>query len=335
MGLGHYYRQRSLAQAALERGLHVTMLMHDDTPTSLLDELEIFGILHERSQHQVASQQERAWLLSQLDNNDTNTIVIDGYHFSPEYIESLHATNHTIAVFDDDGTQCAMADFLINLNLGAEKLPYPKHDDSQKLLGAQYTLLRPQFRTMRARIDDEPAPAPAEISRVLVTMGGGDVTDFIITALDGLVRAHFRGTCDVLLGATASKRQALSEKLATLPFNCKVHVQIEEVARLMSKQDLAICSAGGTSWELCCLGIPMMQVMLFDNQQVVMENLARRDICTPLGTRATFTEEQIARCFVGLDTSPEKRTRMRAAGMALIDGYGAHRLLTALFPPRS
>lgn len=328
IGSGHYYRQRSLAQAARERDEEVTMVMHHSTPKALQRELETLGLRARYSPHTRASREERDWLRSQL-NDGQDTVVIDGYHFARDYIDPLRTSTRALALFDDDGSQDANVDLLVNVNLGAEEIDYSGSMASRKLLGARYTLLRPQFRTARALIENEHATSDL-ITNVLITMGGGDVTAFVMTAVKGLTRAGFEGACNILLGATASRREQLDALLEEAPFSSHIHIQIEEVAALMREQDLAICSAGGTSWELCCLGVPMMQVMLFDNQRVVTENLTRHGICDPLGTRETFTEERIARQFRALDASPERRSEMSLAGMSLIDGYGAHRMLDEL-----
>lgn len=329
MGLGHYYRQCSLAQAAQERGKEVTMVMHQTTPDALLKALEHAGISTELSQHPRASKEERDWLISLLDARE-DTLVLDGYHFEQSYIESLQGEARELVIFDDDGSQRASVDVLVNLNLGAEALDYSMARAARRLLGVQYTLLRPQFRELRASVEQARHAPNAPVQNALITMGGGDVTEFVMTAVRGLDDAGFEGMCHILLGATASQCDALSALLDACTFDAKIHVQIEEVAKLMSIQDLAICSAGGTSWELCCMGVPMMQAMLFDNQKVVIENLVRLGISASLGTRETFDEASVSRTFTALNNNPAERARMSHAGMTLVDGYGAHRLLGAI-----
>ena len=58
-----------------------------------------------------------------------------------------------------------------------------------------------------------------------------------------------------------------------MPWRTDVRVNVSDMASLMADTDLAIGAAGSTSWERCCLGLPVLMVVLAENQREAAASL--------------------------------------------------------------
>jgi UDP-2,4-diacetamido-2,4,6-trideoxy-beta-L-altropyranose hydrolase len=325
MGFGHFYRQMALAQHAHDLGWYVTMCVHQSMPESLQKLARAEGIELLCSHRSRASIEEAEWFCEQAREAEPDAMVIDGYHLSEAYIAVLKA-DVAIVFFEDDGTRSAPADLVVNLSPGSEALDYSKLPGTPEFaLGPGFALLRRQFITHR------PARAVrhAEVERVLVTLGGGDMSDEVECALRGLDLTGYTHHCDVMLGSMDAERLAQLDDMCKheLGFSVEIHQGVQEVAALMAPQHMAICAAGGTSWELASLGVPMLQAELFDNQRLIATHLHEHGVTSFLGGRAHFTPEHIAGRASALMRDDTARLEMTRRGRELVDGRGARRLL--------
>jgi spore coat polysaccharide biosynthesis predicted glycosyltransferase SpsG len=102
------------------------------------------------------------------------------------------------------------------------------------------------------------------------------------------------------------------------------------MAPLMSWADLAVTGAGSTCWELACLGVPALSLMIAENQRRIGEELGAAGVIVNLGWHTDVGVERIATSVDGLLYSSFRRLRMSQQGRALIDGKGAARVASAL-----
>lgn len=325
MGFGHFYRQMALAQHAHDLGWHVTMCVHQSMPASLQQIARAEGLELLHSNKTRASVEEAEWFCEQARKEKPDAMVIDGYHLSSAYISVLEA-HVTIVFFEDDGTRSAPANLVVNLSPGSEALDYSGLPGTPEFaLGPGFALLRRQFTTHRSTR----AARHAEVKRVLVTLGGGDMSDEVECVLRGLNLAGYTHHCDVMLGSIDAERRAQLDDMCKheLGFTVDIHQGVQHVAALMAPQHMAICAAGGTSWELACLGVPMLQAELFDNQHLIATHLHEHGVTSFLGGRARFTPRHIAERASALMRGDEVRLEMTQRGRELVDGRGAGRLL--------
>ena len=329
MGAGHLYRQLALAEHAVASAWPVTFCAHRTLPPALRARLaQAEGLKLKLSSHPRASFQEAAWVRALCQERSISAVIVDGYHFSAEYIEALHGDDTLkVIVFEDDGSRSARADLVVNISPGAERIDYGALPGAPELaLGPSYALLRRQFLAHRPTTL---ANAPAEVTRVLLTLGGGDMSGELETALLGLSAARYPHRCDLMSGSIAPERLGALRALCEAEFDFEVvfHRDVEQVAALMAPQQLAICAAGGTSWELASLGVPMLQVELFENQRLVARHLSDQGVTAFLGARDAFKPARLGQLLGELMRRPDRRLEMAKKGFALVDARGAERLL--------
>ncbi len=92
----------------------------------------------------------------------------------------------------------------------------------------------------------------------------------------------------------------------------------DDMPELLQWADVAISAAGHTAWELACVGLPAALVTIADNQIPVAERMVEAGAAISLGDASS-----LRRWFA----DPVARTAQRDAGLALVDGCGARRVV--------
>jgi len=255
-------------------------------------------------------------------------IALDGYDFDLEFQRTLRASGQRLLVIDDTvRLPLYDADILLNQTLGASGLHYVANPDATLLLGPEYALLRREFAQWRSRLHTVPETA----RKLLVTLGGSDpdnVTFKVIEALRQLETVHLQ--IRVVAGPTNPHIADLSEAAASFPGSLELLTAVSDMPSLMAWADLAVTAGGTTCWELACMGVPALSLVLADNQRSVARELARAGIAVNLGWHADVSVERIATAVGGLVYSSFRRLRMSQQGRALVDGKGAARVASAL-----
>jgi spore coat polysaccharide biosynthesis predicted glycosyltransferase SpsG len=258
-------------------------------------------------------------------------LFADGYHFDAGYLSALRRSGCRLGLIVDDGhVPLADVDVLLNQNLGAERLAYRTVPDTVRLLGTQYTLLRPEITALRGRAAQSPTPADDAIG-LLVTMGGSDpanVTPLAIAAIERFASSHVRTR--VVVGPTNPHLRALRRLVDESTRRIELVTDPNRMPELMAWADMALTAAGGTCWELACLGVPNCVISVNDTQAAVANALARAGVICYLGAAASLDAHFIATAFNELLADRLRRQRMSRLGQQMIDGSGAARVASAI-----
>jgi RimJ/RimL family protein N-acetyltransferase len=121
---------------------------------------------------------------------------------------------------------------------------------------------------------------------------------------------------------TASQRSSFPVRLVR---------SAQNMPALMAWADVAISGAGGTSYELCYMGLPSLLLIVAENQRLAAERLAASGMALNAGTTQEFQPESFAAQLQSLIDSAERRAAMSDAGRELVDGFGSERVCAALF----
>ena len=338
IGAGHFFRLLSLAEYAASQGDEVRMLM-ESPPSGLVEQAESLGVsctglAIEKDQR--ATLADAAEVEARARRHGAEAVVVDGYHFPTTYYEALAGGARDsgeiwqVAAVDDIAEQPFPVDVLINVNIDADRLNYETRADgrsTKKLLGVEYTMLRRQFRQARERLEARGGPeVPDEIQQVLVSLGGGDPTNETTKVLKGLGEAAYDGALSVLVGPSNPHEEQIRRVGERLDASVTYYQNVSEMAALILGHHLSINAGGGTNWELCCLGVPAIQVMIAENQRRTVEGLDRRGISVNLGWREDVDPGDIAEAFSALSADRARREGAIERGMKLIDGDGVRRI---------
>jgi len=252
-------------------------------------------------------------------------LVVDHYALASAWELGMRGAARRLMVIDDLADRRHDCDLLLDQNLHENTTPYRDlvPADCVTLLGPRYALLRREFSDARLTTSREAGP----VERLLITFGGSDPTNETVRALEQLADAGAAGVqhVDVVVGGAAANLAAVTSLAATLP-SCRVHVQVSDIATLMSAADLCIGAGGSTMWERCCLGLPTLMVAVADHQVQFCRRLDHLGYARYIGNAAERPVEYLAALRAAL-AEPEILVAMAAKGMRLVDGQGADRVV--------
>jgi spore coat polysaccharide biosynthesis predicted glycosyltransferase SpsG len=229
----------------------------------------------------------------------TGVVVLDSYLLRPGDV----AAGATVAVFHDGGARPEGVALLIAPIAGGD------------LTGLEYACLRREFWLPPERVVRE------RVEHVLVTTGGGPTgaelaATLAQAALNGLPEA----TVTMLRGPAAR---------LDAPAGARVLGPQPSLRRLLLEADVVLSAAGQTALEAAASGTPAVLVALDALQAEQGARLAAA------GAARLVEPGQVADTLERLDSA--ERAAMAAAGPAVVDGRGAHRVaaaVAALRPPR-
>jgi spore coat polysaccharide biosynthesis predicted glycosyltransferase SpsG len=102
------------------------------------------------------------------------------------------------------------------------------------------------------------------------------------------------------------------------------------MSKFMKDSDQAIIAAGGTLWELLCMGCAVLSYSRNTVQARVVQALSRRGVAVDMGETCDFNPAKLVQSVEGLVNSCPVRERMTRLGRTLVDGLGAGRVVEAM-----
>lgn len=196
----------------------------------------------------------------------------------------------------------------------------------QLLLGARYSLLRPEYATYHSMQRQH----SGEVKRVLLFFSSSDpynLTGRTLKVLtDGLCSAWH---VDVVVGEHYPCKDQLEEQVAHRPYTT-LYRSLPHLADLMVKADLAIGAGGATSWERLCLGLPSVVIGMADNQLAVCHNLKQQGLIEYVGTANEVSNTKLKEIIIRLSQDSTRLKSMSAKAQLIVDGLGSLRTVKTL-----
>ena len=325
IGGGHVMRCLALAQAWGEAGGRAAFCAATLAPSlqqRLVD--EGFGCITVDAK--AGSSTDAEATIATAGSLGAGVIVIDGYQFPVEFHQRLRDAGLKTAAIDDNGEIGSnVDDLVINQNRHASPALYAQRaGHTRLLLGTEYALLRREFRNWQG----PPRTFPASARQLLVTLGAADpsnVTADVIACIGTVPAADMEIV--VVVGGSNPHADAIAARAAQLP-NCRLlRDPGGEMARLMAAADLAICAGGSTMWEMACMGVPFIPIVIADNQRQAAAAMARDGY--PAIERGAVPRELPA-AVAALAADAGRREALSRRGRQLVDGRGAERVCAAL-----
>ena len=255
-------------------------------------------------------------------------LCLDGYHFTPDYQKTIRDAGIRLLVIDDmNHFPDYHADILLNQNIHAPDLHYHYDPDTTLLMGTRYVLLRKEF----LKYQNFKRQIPEKAKNILITMGGSDpenVTLKVIQAIKLLNDLSLE--VKVVLGSSNPHVEAIRNAMRHAP--CAMHCiqNAKDMPDLMAWADMAISAGGSTCWELAFMGVPMLTVILADNQQGIAEGLERRSVGCNMGFFKALSADLVLEMVSDLVKNENRRSKMSENAIHLVDGAGRKRVLTQL-----
>lgn len=271
--------------------------------------------------------------LSVLQGQRADWLVVDHYALDARWEKQLRQTCQRLLVIDDLADRSHDCALLLDQNLGRLASDYGRWVPANctVLAGPQYALLRPEFAAWRPR--SLARRAIPRLQHLLITLGGVDKDNATTQVLKALHNCPLPDDCKitVVMGPHAPWLADVLAHAAQMPWPTEVLVDVQNMAELMARSDLAIGAAGSTNWERCCLGLPCLLLVLADNQKSSAEALAQVNAVQVVALESlAFSLPAHIRELASCDMLKS----LSNAAQAITSGYGAPQLalqmLTAL-----
>lgn len=330
IGTGHIMRCIALAQTWQDQGGKVTFISRcESEPLKQKIQAEGFSLLS--ADHVYSDPSDLKTTLSILKDGISNQkkwVVLDGYHFTPDYQKAIRdAGMHLLIIDDMNHLSHYHADILLNQNIHAPNLRYHCDEDTTQLLGSQYVLLRREFRKYR----DFKRNIPERARNILVTLGGADpdnVTLKVIGALKILDDSAIE--VKIVIGPANPYRKLLSDALTSACFVSYLLINPPDMPDLMVGADLAISAGGSTCWELAYMGVPFLAIVLAENQRSIVDSLDIEKVAINCGDGNESTTQKLSKIISTILYDREKRSLMALQGTQLNDGNGSMRVYASM-----
>ena len=348
-------RCRTLARELRRRGAEITFLCRQQ-PGDLIELLrQEFQVLALPPLAAVASSSPlegralyAAWLgcsqqqdaadclaaLEQAGINSAQWLVVDHYGLDASWEGAMREGLGSepppqLLVIDDLADRTHSCELLLDQNLIVEMdQRYRSYvsNNCRLLLGPRFALLRSEFSEYRHKsLERRAHPA---LKRLFISMGGSDPENETTKAVFG---AGMSGIAwervDVVVGSGYRAHAQLEFAMERLPTS-KLHIQTNEMAKLMAQADLAITAAGSITWEKCSLGLPSIVVESGENQVQIARNGHQEGFLYNLGASMKLHQSDYSEAILKMD--PVRLANMNYVGSQVCDAGGTERVASEL-----
>lgn len=230
------------------------------------------------------------------------------------WVRRARAQRVPVCTIHDAGRRRVDADLMVDGSAGVA----PAADDARLLLGPAFAMLDPGARRQR-RTGRAPGPR-----RICIALGGGAHVFTLVPRLVAALAARLPDL-DIRVARGFVARPGLPALAAG------EWIVPQALGAALAAADVAIVAGGVTAYETCAAGTPLVAVAVTPGQQPTVRALARHGAALDGGLlQSSVTAARVAGRTARLLAAPASQRRLSAAGRALIDGHGVHRVAAAL-----
>jgi len=344
IGVGHVVRCLTLADELLIRKVKITFICRD-LPGHIGDlihkkgyVLKLMPCLNLKNNRQSNSWLKVPWSIDVADTvnmieSKIDLLVVDHYGIDAKWHQRISPYTNKIMVIDDLANRKLHCDILLDQTFGREKTDFIKYVNAKTLmlLGTKYALLRPQFAKRREDANTK-RKLYMGIKHVLISFGGADFNNNSEHVLRLLSSIEFtnKPTVDIVLGSGSLNKCEIEKAIKKQKLEINVLMNVDDMAELMFKADVAIGAGGTTSWERCTLGLPTILLIDADNQLLIAENLDTAGAVYAVNKSSGYGES-IKQKIEILDREFSAHHLMSQSAAKICDGLGVKRVAEKLF----
>ncbi len=256
--------------------------------------------------------------------NNIDLLFIDSYIASAEIYEYLSEIAKFPVYYDDFGRIEYPCGIVVNGNIHAEKINYPKKECVKYLLGTEYLPIRREFWEI------EEKRISGEMRKVLITFGGEDFRCMTSKVLKVLV-SEFPDLHKKVVIGKGFRKEIINEckEIADKKTEFIYFPNAEGMKRLMLESDIAISGGGQTLYEMARVGLPPIAIVVADNQIMQVKSFFEKGFVQNFFYWDRLTEKDIITSVTYLSSLYLRREKSRI-GRNLIKGCGVRKMVKEL-----
>lgn len=289
IGLGHVYRGLSLAYSLMDHNVtFVTSSKSDLAIKKLEDSFIKYEVIQEEHQ-----------LEEIIAKYDVDIVINDILNTSISYMEYLSQFSVRVVNFEDVGPGSALADAVIN------DLYAPQNTDSKYYWGSKYYLLRDEF------LISKPSEFNEEVNNVFVIFGGVDPSNLTKKVLAAFEQINTNEDVEftVVVGPGYAEFEKIQDIAENSALNISVFKDVNNMAEMMKRSDIAISSQGRTMLELASMNVPTI-LMAQNERELTHEFGYLSNGFINLGLGEAIDSSSIALTLEWLMNTPQIRRQM-------------------------
>jgi len=342
IGSGHLMRCLNLAESLTKKGTMVSFVsrklpgnlnhlilkkgfqvneMPQTTTTS--DDLSnrLYNIDDYRARLGVSEKQDAFETINLIYGIKPDWLIMDHYSLGEKWEKIIRPHVKKIMVIDDLANRSHDCDLLLDQNWFENMETRYDHlvpAGCTKLFGPKYVLLGPEFASAREKIKHH----NDDVKRLFIYFGGSDPHNLTGMALQAVSVPELNNLeVDVVIGENNPHKDVLFKLVEALD-NTHLHIQVDDMATIMSKADLAIGSGGVNTWERMCLGLPALTISFAENHTMLLKDLSKNGYVTYLGFSADVDIELIKKNLIEQITDVPSFSNLRKKLYDLVNGNG-------------
>lgn len=302
IGAGHLLRSIALAEETVKLGFNVHLLT-EFLPSGLKERLDDGSITSVIADGEVTP---RAILQKASEGFDI--WVFDSYRLHRSFLSEFAGQYKTVLI--DDHGECAVSEAttIVNPNAWATPNMYDQYGEGlpQFLCGPEFVLLRHEARGRKwTPLQGRPQPS------ILVAPGGTDATG-VGPRVERSLQDSFNGQIEI--------RESFSQMLEPSKF-------VDALASV----DIAVIGCGTTIWEAISIGVPIVGLLVVDNQEKSAEFVRSQGLAEVIDCREGLPVDQLIKAVEMLLKVSRIELSATTRSSSIIDGRGAERVAQALY----
>jgi UDP-2,4-diacetamido-2,4,6-trideoxy-beta-L-altropyranose hydrolase len=312
IGMGHFMRCFAVAETARDRGIDVTFLMSEEVPAinhraaAIAADVRVIGAPLGSDVEAVAT--------CGIARDDW--LMVDSYKATRAYHTALNGLAHLAVVDDLNALEAYDCDLLINAADAAFDMGYGHKTRAGLLLGADYAMIRREFRT---------PPAGRNGAAITVMFGGSDPGGLTVVVAERLHYAFPDMTIRIIAGPANAHIGLLRDTARDLP-NVELFVDPPSVADVLAGAILVVTAAGGSVGEVAAMALPALVLVVYDNQAAALQSCP-----FPVIDVRDGLPDDLEVLVDALLSDPEGLHEIAVRGHSIVDGKGAQRIVEAMF----
>jgi len=233
-------------------------------------------------------------------------VIVDHYGLDINWERSLRVNGRLLMVIDDLADRHHDCDLLIDPGVEpdlCEKYQKLTNNDSLRLIGPKYALLRDEFINLK---NSQNLKRKFCIPKNIVVMfGGGDSDQSTLESLNIILKVMPVDTkVDVIISLANVNKTAIVN-FCNLNRAFTPHVASSEVAAILARADFAIGSGGGATYERVYMGLPALLKVVAKNQLKPLRYMEKIGLISLYETKEELRLELIKVFHEGVNPPPD------------------------------
>jgi len=285
VGLGHVYNCMTLASQILNH--RIIFLFDKDSKLGYQKVLE-------NNYEAFIQQQEN--IVEDIMFHEPDLVINDCLDTSLKYMRSLKSRDVKLLNIEDLGEGVGLSDVVVNAI-------YPELESNKQghFFGPKYFCIRDEFYLAK------PIQVNEKVKNVLLSFGGVDPNNLTQKTLSAIYTYCKSNQIEITIILGLGYQDIKSLKGYD---NITIHRNVSSISDFMMKADLAFTSAGRTTYELACIGVP--SIVMSQNQRETTHFFTdETNGFKNLGLGEFTSEELILSSFSKLVESRDLREKMQ------------------------